>query len=244
VQGSLQIGEDVQIFNTTPNSQFLGTSSGQITVTGSVSDAECPTYSEGVYTFCDCTGGGEMCSAVLPVELVSFTAVHQHGNVLLEWSTASELNNSHYTVERFNDLDQVIPLMDIPGKGTTTEMNHYRFMDTTPQVGDNYYRLKQVDLNGAFAYSAVVKTEVTLASQQLTLSINPSEPRFLSIKASGLKPQRRAPVSIVSADGGTCFFEYKTTTDAGNILEEIDTSTLTPGLYIVKVATLHAKFVK
>lgn len=77
------------------------------------------------------------------------------GKVKFSWSTASELNNYGFEIERCNDDRQWRTIGFIKGKGTTTEIQYYTFFDDLFGVNSEiiYYRLKQVDYSGHFAYS-------------------------------------------------------------------------------------------
>ncbi len=96
---------------------------------------------------------------VLPVELTSFVGTAKGNRVELVWKTASELNNDRFEVERSRDNITFTKIGFVRGSGTTTEAKEYRFVDE--QVSGNlYYRLKQVDFDGAFAYSPVIEVRV------------------------------------------------------------------------------------
>ncbi len=102
---------------------------------------------------------------VVPVELVSFNAVSESNNVLLNWTTATEINNKGFEIERgikVNDLISWATVGFIEGNGTTTQTNHYSFTDKKVDAGSYSYRLKQVDYDGAFAYSSVAEVEISL----------------------------------------------------------------------------------
>lgn len=96
---------------------------------------------------------------VLPVELTSFVATAKGNTVDLVWKTASELNNDRFEIERSNDNTTFIKIGFVRGNGTTTEAKTYNFVDEKVS-GKRYYRLKQVDFDGAFAYSPVVEVLV------------------------------------------------------------------------------------
>jgi hypothetical protein len=84
----------------------------------------------------------------LPVSLIDFTASCNNHQVSLDWVTASEVNNSHFEIERSNDAIHYELAGRVLGNGTSNEVLHYQFTDTVEQQGDMYYRLKQVDFNG------------------------------------------------------------------------------------------------
>ncbi len=93
---------------------------------------------------------------VLPIELTSFTgAVVSSGN-WLQWTTASELNNAYFTVEKSADAITFSELQKVNGAGTTSETHNYEAYDFNPVKGINYYRLRQTDFNGKYDYSPMI----------------------------------------------------------------------------------------
>lgn len=107
--------------------------------------------------------GADEASVPLPVELVSFSASIIGAGVELSWSTASELNNSGFDVQRSTDGVNFTSLGFVRGNGTTTSTSNYTFVDEMlrnayyPVV---YYRLKQVDYTGEFTYSSVIEIDM------------------------------------------------------------------------------------
>jgi len=98
-------------------------------------------------------------SDIVPVEMLTFTASVNSSDVRLLWSTASELNNRGFEIERsVNDQNDFTTIGFVDGKGNSTEINYYSFIDEPQLSGVNeiYYRLKQVDFDGTFSYSYVV----------------------------------------------------------------------------------------
>lgn len=93
---------------------------------------------------------------VLPVELVQFNARVSGPAVQLQWLTASEIQNDHFSVERSPDGQDFESIGRVAGHGTTATGANYSFADNHPLAGIFYYRLKQVDEDGSHAYSAVV----------------------------------------------------------------------------------------
>lgn len=107
-------------------------------------------------------------TAPLPVELVSFTGTTLEDRNQLTWTTASEMNNHYFDVERSDDGVTFYSIGRRMGHGTTTQMNSYSFDDFSPVEGTNYYRLKQVDYNGASTYSGVVTLEFHRGNMTVT----------------------------------------------------------------------------
>jgi large repetitive protein len=107
------------------------------------------------------TGAGSQPSP-LPVELVEFTGYHdeqEYVNVL-NWKTASELNNDYFVVQRSLDGINFITIGQVEGKGTTNEASIYSFTDFNLATGKNYYRLRQVDFDGSSEFSDVISINV------------------------------------------------------------------------------------
>ena len=95
----------------------------------------------------------------LPIELVSFGATCEEEGVLLAWSTASELNNDHFTIERSSDVEHWEEVGIVPGAGNSFSLLHYSLVDEAPMSGIAYYRLKQTDLDGTFEHSDMVPAQ-------------------------------------------------------------------------------------
>jgi hypothetical protein len=97
------------------------------------------------------------CNTVaLPIELVNFSASLEGDIVYLAWTTASEINNDYFTVQRSKDGINWENLMDVNGAGNSTTVLYYRAADTQPIIGTSYYRLIQYDVDGAFSESPIV----------------------------------------------------------------------------------------
>ncbi|WP_299758249.1 T9SS type A sorting domain-containing protein [uncultured Pontibacter sp.] len=119
--------------------------------------------------------GEEPAVVPLPVELVYFRAALQQKQVLLKWLTASEENNKEFVVERSADGKSFSAIGTIAGAGTTTQAQQYSFIDNEPVLGTTYYRLKQVDFDGEFAYSNIVFIQANgTTSQEQNLAVWPN----------------------------------------------------------------------
>jgi len=84
----------------------------------------------------------------VPVELASFSAQLVDDDVILNWTTATELNNQGFEIDRSIDNENFTKIGFVPGFGTTTEMKSYSFRISDVQAGVQYYRLKQIDFDG------------------------------------------------------------------------------------------------
>lgn len=114
-----------------------------------------------------------MSGSVLPVELTSFEAKEAKEGVQLNWTTASEINNSYFTVERSTDGKNFTAIGEVTGAGDSYESIDYQFMDTRVAELDSeiaYYRLMQTDFDGRTNYSEVVN--LSLKDHQNTTITN------------------------------------------------------------------------
>ena len=111
----------------------------------------------------------------VPVELVSFTAQRTDAGVELNWKTATETNNSGFSIERGQDEENFTQIGFVSGRGTTTELTNYNYVDSDIETGKYYYRLKQTDFDGTFKYLNVVLVDVGLP-KQFQLSQNHPNP--------------------------------------------------------------------
>jgi hypothetical protein len=95
----------------------------------------------------------------LPVEITSFTAVSESGEVTLNWATSTENNNLGFEIERkiipSDQEGRWVPIGFVEGAGTTTEIMYYTYVDDVFGLNSNslVYRLKQIDFNGTYEYS-------------------------------------------------------------------------------------------
>ena len=94
----------------------------------------------------------------LPVTFLSFNAKKlTETAAVLNWKTSQEQNSSYFQVERSNDALHYFNIGRVAASGNSTTAIDYYFTDTKPAAGINYYRLKQVDIDGKFEYSNTIK---------------------------------------------------------------------------------------
>jgi subtilisin family serine protease len=100
----------------------------------------------------------------LPVELTSFSGTYLDGAVNLNWTTATESNNYGFEVEKRYEDTMFDSIGFVAGSGSSTVIIEYSFIDDDINENRIYYRLKQIDLNGEFIYSAQIMVEVPIVS--------------------------------------------------------------------------------
>jgi len=113
---------------------------------------------------------------IVPVELTSFTASISDGSVVLNWITATELNNQGFEIERSTTQQSWQKIGYVPGFGTTTEPKSYSFLDENVETGVYSYRLKQIDYDGTSTYTDAIEVEVDFTPNDFGLSQNYPNP--------------------------------------------------------------------
>jgi len=92
----------------------------------------------------------------LPITLISFTGECQNSNVEIKWSTATEINNDRFILEKSNNGEFYFEITTIAGSGTTNDFHKYSFIDETQNKSTSYYRLIQINFNGISSISPVI----------------------------------------------------------------------------------------
>ena len=168
---------------------------------------------------------------ITPVELLSFSANVKSNNVVLNWSTASEVNNRMFEVQRAvgNAGEGSLnwkAIGSVEGKGTTTEKSDYLYTDESPVNGISYYRLKQIDFDGTYKILNAEMVEFTQVNdyaleQNYPNPFNPSTVINYSIPTAG---QVKVTVyNLLGSEVAVLVNEYK---EAGNYSVEFSTENL------------------
>jgi hypothetical protein len=108
----------------------------------------------------------------LPVTLVSFTGKAVENTAVLNWATTEEMNASHFEIQRSSDAKHFEPIGEVNAKGDSKVLVSYEFTDTAPLAGPNYYRLKQIDRDGTYAFSKTISVRFD-ANVQIKVYPNP-----------------------------------------------------------------------
>ncbi len=180
----------------------------------------------GIYTY-----------TVIPVELTNFNSDLLDNKIHLTWSTASELNNAGFEIQRASfRLDETTPLQEwnrigfVEGAGTASEFNFYEFVDDNPSNGKNNYRLRQIDFDGTFRIYGPIEVNFepvyTFALEQNYP--NPFNP-VTKIKYS--IPQTNSPLPGGARGGSTTLKVYDI---LGNEVATLVNEPKEPGIYEVE----------
>ncbi len=205
---------------------------------GFVSSSERLSYSTQIVTLATTNES----SSPLPVEMLHFNGVENQGVVNLDWATATEIDNDHFEVQRSQDGRDWEVIGVVNGAGTTVEEQVYDFSDFKPYVGNSYYRLRQVDYDGKFAFTDIILVNVRLEPISLNVYPNPIEDIF-TVDIKGINANEETPYSIISLQGAYVGQGILIADDAGRIHERLSLSYGQPaGIYILRVATSQRAF--
>ncbi|WP_192579327.1 Ig-like domain-containing protein [Dyadobacter aurulentus] len=161
----------------------------------------------------------------LPVTLISFDVKKEGTTAQMTWKTASEVNSSHFDIERSGNGREWAAIGRVSAAGDDVQTNSYTFTDTEPVEGINYYRLKMVDRDSTFAYSAI-RSGSFERTTETTVFPNPVSD-ILHIRTSDWKNVSR--IDILNAGGLTVYQSQEIP------YEEVNITKLPQGTYLVKV---------
>jgi hypothetical protein len=160
----------------------------------------------------------------LPVFLTRFTAVAENRTVLLSWSTTEETNSDRFEIERSNNGKKWSRIGTVASSGESKTLVDYSYVDNAPLSGTNLYRLKMVDKDNTFAYSAIRDAKFAEATGVTTYP-NPVSDKLLIGSYDKVRE-----VAVRNAAGINVLQQQKASE------EGIDVSKLAPGIYIVTLA--------
>ena len=180
---------------------------------------------------------------IVPVELTSFTAQANNNEVVLNWSTATEINNSGFEINRIKLFSPPSSLGNmnwnvigfVPGFGTTTEPKSYSFTDEDISESNYQYRLKQIDFDGSYEYSNIVEVSI-LKADNFELEQNYPNP-FNPATTISFNLQNDSQVSLIIFDvlGQQVTQLINRELEAGRHSINFDASSLRSGVYFYKL---------
>ena len=125
------------------------------TGTGTITNSTAPTFSS-TTTAMPLTFSAPNLINPLPIELLTFNGTSVLLGNQIDWSTATETNNNYFDLERSSNGSEFTKITTVNGAGNSVAVRNYQYLDKNPMNGMNYYRLKQVDNNGGYDYSAII----------------------------------------------------------------------------------------
>ena len=178
------------------------------------------------------SGGASLNCAVLPVELLNFDAYRKGNNVDIEWSTASEINNDYFIVERSRDGIRFEKLFVIDGAGNSTTYRFYTITDESPLKGVSYYRLRQVDYDGTPSLTDMRIVDFETGYAGLNLYPNPAKDALIISFISS--QHQKDQIQIENMNGQIVFSKTVDILNGQNDIS-VDISALAKGIYVLSL---------
>lgn len=203
------------------------------------------TNSYGFFTtyfyYADITALAVNCIAILPVELLSFTAeCKDMGGAVIRWTTASENSSSHFLVEKSYDMENWKVVDSVLSAGFSSTNTDYTSIEESERKGLAYYRLKQVDINGETKVYDPVSVFCSSNKDYISISPNPSNGNFtLEIyadKSLGVKE------TIIYDSKGSQVYNKNLDIKNGTTVLSFNLD-LESGVYFMRVGEMIEKFV-
>lgn len=171
-------------------------------------------------------------SVVLPVELTGFNGKLKNKEVELNWSTASEINNAGFEIQRSSDGRHWELLDFVPGAGNSDIAITYQYIDSEPMKGIQYYRLRQVDFDNQHEFSQTISINFRSSTGELgELYPNPTENGIVHINYDS-DTRERLNIKVHNLMGQVVFQESREAGMGASQLE-LDLRTLGKGLFLV-----------
>ncbi len=175
--------------------------------------------------------------STLPIELISFDAKQNKKAIQLNWITATEINNSYFTIEKSTNGTEFFELTKVKGAGNSTFSLSYSYVDNSPIAGVSYYRLKQTDYDGrneTFNPIAVKFLKNNSDLLDLTVLKNPFNSEInLSINS---EERGDVEVKLFNLEGKQVYHSSDKLTE-NNLIIADGLSELKAGIYFLQVST-------
>jgi len=180
------------------------------------------------------TVGSKASAQPLPIDLLSFEANLIGEQVKLAWSTASELDNHFFTIERSADGENWKDIVQMNGAGTSNVLNTYAFWDNKPIRGVSYYRLAQTDIDGTKTYSQIRSVVYGMSSDCIVFP-NPTSENVTILYDQGFNM-----IYMYNAMGQPVISQNI----EGTLSSSLDISTLPKGLYFLRLVGTNQILIK
>ena len=177
---------------------------------------------------------------ILPVKLMSFSVNSDNSFNVLNWSTATEVNNDYFIVEYSTDMVNFYELGKVDGAGNSNVVKNYQFIDNTIYDEVVYYRLRQVDFDGVYTYSDIVAVK-KMEEGEISIYPNPAkEALFLDINS---KKEEQFTIRFVNVLGAVVQ-ENIVINKGTNTYQSKEFKQLQTGIYFVQLLNAKNETVK
>jgi Secretion system C-terminal sorting domain len=176
----------------------------------------------------------------LPIELLSFTGTNEGDKNVLRWVTATEENNDYFTLERSTDGISFVPVGRVDGAGNSSQILNYIFTDNFPATGENYYRLRQTDFNGASTVSEIILINYHPGNIYVD-NLHPN-PTTGDIIFDFVSPESNEIHIVVTDIAGRIVLDEVKQTDGGRMQISTQLTGCGAGVYLLKITDERKNF--
>ena len=174
-------------------------------------------------------------TSMIPVELLSFTAASNGKEVILNWSTATELNNQLFEVQRSFEGSDFASVGFVNGKGTTTERQDYTYKDKILTDGKYSYRLKQIDYLGRYEYSDIIEIELRVFNSYLLEQNYPNPFNPVTTIGYGIREKSNVKITVLNSIGEEVAMLVNEEKESGYHTVEFNAADLPSGVYFYQL---------
>jgi len=170
----------------------------------------------------------------LPIQLSSFDGTYSEGVATLKWQTSQELNNDRFELFRSFDGNNFELAATVAGAGTSYTTKNYSYQDRIASSANSvYYKLKQIDKNGKFSFSSVIKLSLSATTSSFQLFPNPVVNNFT---ASFTAPRTTTATLLIRNSNGQTVYSKSIDVVKGSNAIPVNNAPLTTGMYYVTIA--------
>jgi len=175
--------------------------------------------------------------ATIPVELTSFTAEYINNEVQLSWTTASETNNLGFEIERGTNKSNFKKIGFVKGAGTTLETKFYSFTDSLMTGTKQYYRLKQLNLDGSYKYSKIAEINLELPSEFALYQNYPNPFNPVTTISYQIPKECHVKLTVYDILGNIVVSLINKEQDSGFYSVKFNSQNLSSGIYFYRLET-------
>jgi hypothetical protein len=191
-----------------------------------LSNADCTNFNEYTLIVNSCS--------LTPVVMTSFNGRYSNGTSYLDWQTSQEINSDRFEIYRSYDGQDFSLIGSVKSAGNSSLVKNYTYQDNTVGGQNVYYRLKQIDLNGKFVFSSVIKIAVTSRNEAMEVFPNP----FVSNFTASFSAAKTADATLILRNTiGQPVFQKTIKVNKGNNSVQVgNLPVLNPGVYYLTIA--------
>jgi hypothetical protein len=167
----------------------------------------------------------------LPVLFASFNATATNGHVNLKWSTATEIDNDHFSIERSANGSNWTTIATLPGAGNSVSLLNYQYTDNQPLSGTSFYRIKQTDLDGHYSYTETRQIQDAAINGTISIAPVPNTGRTISI--AGISNYNGYELTVYNTAGAGVYITKPNSSS-------VTLPALAKGVYMIRIANSNS----